>query len=440
VIILGGCLLVVAAWLGRRWWVKRQTQLLGTEGAPTNVRLVEPEVGVGVHRSRRQRGSDPGDAGAEKPGGPISNLVRRSVWALRGAIYNNRRPLWDLLGTTGVVVFVGPNGSGKSLAAVESVLGEIGLPWSCDDVDHVHNKAVRDHVAGCGVCVRAPGREVWCLDAQALLQVHGAGVRLVYSTVAILDPATGMEHQHYRPLDSIRILPVIEHAVVLLDEVEEAAGSDQSATMPGAMRRWMKQLRKRDVFLRVTTPGYDACAKPIRSVCRVVVDCRSFYEVPTSAGRRWRPRLAMCFEAYDAWDFGTFDKTSGKRLRPLARNFYWRGANRAQSAYNSLAQVHSLSEVDDRGACWLCNGSRTPSKCGCSPEVYDVHPADLVIEEVSGERGGKVRRAVRRSTGPEPVGPPEGVPAPVVVDVDDAPDLPPADPARVARLVDVAVG
>lgn len=373
---------------------KRRRDKLGTSAArPEHVKLVEHQI-TGPRRSKRWAGTSPGDLGSSKDNSAAARAVRRSYWWALARIHNKGPALRRLLRSTGIVVFVGPNGSGKSLMCVESVQDLIGRPWSCDDLDHWHNRPVRDHARPCADC----SREALCDVGRALLEVHNHGARLAYSTVELLDWSTGEPHEHFRQLYSLRQLPRIEHAVVVFDEVEEVAGVDQSATMPGALKRWLKQLRKRDVLLRVTTPGYDSCAKAIRQITTLVVDCRSFYDEPLDNGRAWRPRSAMVFEAYDAFEFASFDKSSGKRLVSAAREFYWRESNVGHLAYNSLAQVSGLSEVDESGACVNCNGSRGRAKCGCTPESYEWHPDDVEVIEYEGPRGGKERRAVLRTT------------------------------------------
>lgn len=401
--------LAIALLVLRRLRRRARAERRGAAETPQHIRIVEPDRS-GPRHHRFFRGTDPGNLGAGGSGGPVLYRLRRVWWAALGAVMNRGDQMRQVIKAMGVVVLVGPNGSGKSLLAVEAVIAEMGLPWRCEDLDHRHNRAVRDHCDGCAACSRVPGEVSFCHVASTMLDQHGVGLTKGYSTLELLDHRTGRVHPHYEPLTSLRQLPFIEHAVVLFDEVEEVAGADQSARMPGALKRWLKQLRKRDVLLFVTTPGYDACAKPIRSIAKLVIDCRSFYAVDSSTGRRWRPRLANLFVGYDAFEFGTFDKASGKRLPALARLYYWRPSNVGQHSYNTLAQVHSLSEVDETGACVVCNGSRSTPKCGCDPAAAEIHPDDLVIETVEGPRGGVVRKGVRRSARTEGGGVPEGVP------------------------------
>lgn len=318
--------------------------------------------------------------------------VQRAFWGFLALVMNRGGRLLGLVQGHGIVIFVGPNGSGKSLMAVESLLPTLaGMEWFCDDVEHAHMRPVRDHERECRVC--APDGA--CREWYRLHDRHSAGVRYVYSTLPLLDDRTGEEHELYRPLIDYRQLVEIEHADVLFDEVAGVSDASDSGSTPAALTRWLQQLRKRDVRLRVTTPAYERCSKPIRQVATLVVDCRSFFAGASSAGRLWRPRRAMMCQAYDGFDFNTFDKASGKRQRVEANLYYWRAAHRAQNSYSTLAQVHALAEVTDAGMCMACGGTRSRPRCSCGPEVEFIPYGALeVVEQVSAS-GSRVRRAVR---------------------------------------------
>jgi hypothetical protein len=300
------------------------------------------------------------------------------------------------LAVQGIAVFVGPNGSGKSLLAVDSLLETLdGDTWVCRDPDHVHNRPFLRHANGCEVCepVDFPdaGR---CEEGTRLLDVYGQGVRLVYSTLPFLGD-DGRPHDRYRPLIDYRQLVEVEHADVLFDEVAGVSDASDSASTPAALVRWLQQLRKRDVRLRVTTPAYDRCSKPIRQVATAVIDCRAYFpERPKPGGRRWRPNRAMLLLAYDGFEFATFEKNSGKRQVPLARLYFWRPGCRAERSYSTLGQVHALAEVSDAGMCTACGGSRSRPRCACGDQVDAIPYGELrVIEKVS-PAGARVRHAV----------------------------------------------
>uniref|UniRef100_UPI0037C9BBDC hypothetical protein n=1 Tax=Ornithinimicrobium sufpigmenti TaxID=2508882 RepID=UPI0037C9BBDC len=211
--------------------------------------------------------------------------LSRLLWALLGRLIKSDR-LWTLVDGTGIAVFVGPNGSGKSLAAVNAILPTLynSRVWTCNELAHHHNEPVRRHwltcsasgeVDACTLDPRSDGSGL-CSVALQLLTVHGVGERLVYSTVPLRD-RDGTVAKRYRPLTDFRQLVTIEHAEVLFDEVAGVSDASDSAAIPVQVTNWLHQLRRRDVRLRVTTPAYSRCSKPIRQIAQVVVDARSFF-------------------------------------------------------------------------------------------------------------------------------------------------------------------
>lgn len=339
-------------------------------------------------------------------------MIGRLVWGLLGLFMPSDK-LWRLLDVTGIVIFVGPNGSGKSLCAVASALDALdGIAWDCLDYDHQHHGAFREHADGCGTCAphmwrfrRAKGldglRGYFCDDGLELLDAGSRGERLIYSTVALLDE-DGRDHPRYRSLLDYAQLLTIEHADVIFDEVAGVSDASDSGSIPVQVVNWLHQLRKRDVRLRVTTPAYARCSKPIRQVAQVVVDCRSFFAERRSAGRLWRPRRGFLMVAYDAFQFEDFtsstaravadDRAKARRMR-LARGLLWRPGHRAEWTYNTLAQVTPLGHVTEAGMCSRCGGQRSRPRCACThDELSDVGPVS-VVESVSAS-GSRVRKVV----------------------------------------------
>lgn len=316
--------------------------------------------------------------------------------------------MWNLLESTGIVVFVGPNGSGKSLAAVASTLGALrGLPWSCSILAHHHAQPLARHIGGCeDGCDRGPQLPTsLCPEGRRLVQETCSGTRLVYSTVPLIDDA-GEPHDLYRPLVDFRQLVTIEHADVLFDEVAGVSDASDSSGVPVQVTNWLHQLRKRDVRLRVTTPAYARCSKPIRQVAQVVVDARSFFPERSESGRLWRPRRAMLFRAFDAFDFADYTASTGERIKPLAGAAFWRPGSEASRRYDTLGAVQALGHVTEGGMCAVCGGARSRPKCACDHSVDDV-PADrLVVDESVTAGGARTRRArvvdLPTPTAPEP--------------------------------------
>lgn len=328
----------------------------------------------------------------------LVTAYQRGLWSFVGYFRKSTR-LWELVDMSGIVVFVGPNGSGKSLAAVHSLLPILdGQAWECDDPDHFHNRVVRRHADGCEDCDTLS--RSWCPDAAELLESTGRGERLVYSTVTLLDEY-GQPHRLYRALTDFRQLVRIEHAAVLMDEVTGVSDSSTSASMPVLVKFWVRTLRKGDVQLRVTSPGFAECSKPIREVAQVLIDCRSFFPEHGASGRLWRPRKAMLFRAFDAKDFEHFTAHTRDKLKMLAGAAFWRPGCEAEKRYNTLAQVHMLGHVTEAGLCSLCGGTRTAPKCACDDiEVGGLDRDELTIVSTVTAAGTRTRRAVAAGVPP----------------------------------------
>lgn len=320
---------------------------------------------------------------------------RATLWALLSKVMRSDQ-LWDLVERTGIVVFVGPNGSGKSLAAVRAVVPTLyeGVPWACDELVHHHNEDARRHWLTCEDCSRTPrGRVGLCEVACEVLDVCGVGERLVYSTVPLRAP-DGSDAERYRPLVDFRQLVTVEHADVLFDEVAGVSDASDSAGVPVQVTNWLHQLRKRDVRLRVTTPAYARCSKPIRQVAQVVVDARSFFPELDGSGRLWRSRQAMLYRAYDAFAFADYTPTTGDRLKSLGTAAFWRPGSVAESAYDTLGAVLALGHVTEGGMCGVCGGARSRPKCACDHSVDDVPLERLRVDERVSAAGTRTRQAV----------------------------------------------
>jgi hypothetical protein len=323
-------------------------------------------------------------------------LLQRVLWSALSSLRRSDR-MWSLVDRTGIVVFVGPNGSGKSLAAVGSALTALrGVDWFCQMLGHHHNRPLSSHIDDCeDGCDRDTSRPVTlCETGQALAADVTSGVRLVYSTVPLLGD-DGEPHDLYRPLVDFRQLVTIEHADVLFDEVAGVSDASDSAGVPVQVTNWLHQLRKRDVRLRVTTPAYARCSKPIRQVAQVVVDARSFFAESASSGRLWRPRRAMLFRAFDAFTFDEFtaSTSSGDRVKPLAAAAFWRPGSEASRRYDTLSAVTALGHVTAGGMCGVCGGTRSRPRCACDHAVDEMPASMLSIEETVSASGSRTRKA-----------------------------------------------
>lgn len=338
--------------------------------------------------------------------------VARSFWRCLER-WSPADRLFERMETTGIVVVVGPNGSGKSLAAVASLLRTLhGVQWECFDSAHHHHGRYREHAGTCAVCsvsTWARDRASWrsheldgpipvlgldddlCDTGRDLLGFGSTGERLVYSTVELLDGRD--PHPLYRPLTDYRQLLGIEHADVLFDEVAGVSDASDSGSIPVQVVNWLHQLRKRDVRLRVTTPAYGRCSKPIRQVAQMVVDCRSFFPERAETGRLWRPRQAFALAAFDAFDFEDFTSGTRERLTPEVRGFFWRPGHEAETRYSTLGQVLALGHVSESGMCMVCGGQRRRPTCACKGDGTDLGEVVEVVEQVSSS-GARTRVAV----------------------------------------------
>lgn len=337
--------------------------------------------------------------------------IQRALWSVLATLRRSDR-LWELLDATGIVVYVGPNGSGKSLAAVQSTLATLrGVRWSCEQLAHHHNAELARHIDACEAgCDRNTAVAVLlCEDGQDIYARTSRGVRLVYSTVPLLGD-DGEPHDLYRPLIDFRQLVTIEHADVVFDEVAGVSDASDSSSIPVQVTNWLHQLRKRDVRLRVTTPAYSRCSKPIRQVAQVVVDARSFFAEPSSTGRLWRPRRAMLFSAFDAWEFEDYTRSTKDRVKAKCAAAFWRPGSEASRRYDTLAAVNALGHVTEGGMCAVCGGSRSRPACACGHDIDDVPADELVVEESVSSGGRRIRTARRRDDGGDQVD--EQAPAP----------------------------
>lgn len=331
------------------------------------------------------------------------DVIAHLVYRVSSALSQSSR-FWQLLDGTGITIFVGPNGSGKSLCAVISRLDVLaGKSWLCFDAAHVHHAGYRAHQLDCEECVhpslvarrRRDGHLEQSVCRLGLLELEEAsqGQRLVYSTVALIDPETGDDHPLYRPLLDYRQLLGIEHAEVIFDEVAGISDASESAAIPVQVVNWLHTLRKSDVRMAVTTPAYARCSKPIRQVAQVVVDARSFFPEARTPGRLWRPRRMFAFVAYDAFEFEDFTTGTKEKATSLGRAVFWRPGHPAERHYDTLGQVLALGHVTEAGLCSSCGGARSRPKCAC-PVDHGATDVELVVEETVSASGARVRRAV----------------------------------------------
>lgn len=326
----------------------------------------------------------------------------------------NRGPL--LTGQAAVVrrrrgyaihAYVGANGAGKSLLAAMDTLPTLaGIPWACDNPDHLHTRQ--------GVTM---------------------GVRKVLSTMRFVTP-DGYDHPLWEPLEHLRQIIAAEHVDLVLDEVGGAAASTSGADdLPTPVKASLQELRRRDVLTRWTAPSWARASKVLREVSQAVTlvqgfapvahafgitfdgpheyaayesgdvvtkSCRREEEHQHDAGRQWGAKRLMFARTFDATTFDEWNTSKRESIRPEVRSLFWRPGSDAERAYNTHGHVLKLGQVTDSGRCMDCDGTRTRPKCSC-------HDDDAPRQTRRG------RRTVLADLPDPEVGPPTE-PAPVLLD------------------------
>jgi hypothetical protein len=211
--------------------------------------------------------------------------------------------------------------------------------------------------------------------------------RLVLSTVALLDQATGLPHPAYVPLTSFDQLLLAKNCDVLMDEVTGIANSRDSSKLPPAVQNLLVQLRRRDVVLRWTAPNWSRADKIIREVTQGVVECRGYFPgapLPSegsSGVRLWAPNRLFSFSLYDTIDFD--DWTTGKRdkLPPLSRQWFKGIGSDAFASYDTLDSVALVTHSDAENQCTGCGHKKRVEYCACD-RVNDsrkIRPAAVLV-------------------------------------------------------------
>jgi len=257
----------------------------------------------------------------------------------------------------GVSAYVGPNGAGKSLTAAFDTLPTLaGIRWYCTNPDHFHT-------------------------AEGIT----SGYRRVLSTMRFRD-SDGSDHPLWDPLDDWRKIVRAEHVDLVLDEVGGAVASSTSDDIPAPVRAAIQEMRRKDVLVRHTAPGWMRAAKPLREVTQHVTLCLGF--APTAhnfgvtfpdahddctvagehdhdSGRMWPARRLFYWRTYDANLFDEWTTAKREKLKPLVRQWFWRPGSEAEAVYDSHAYVEKLGQVTDSGTCIDCGGHRRRSACDC---------------------------------------------------------------------------
>jgi hypothetical protein len=218
------------------------------------------------------------------------------------------------------------------------------------------------------------------------------GLRTVYSTLTLLNAATGDPHPLWRPLRSFVTLADVEHADVILDEVTGIASARAHQSLPAQIENLIMQLRRRDVRMIWTTPDYSAADVRLRQVTQGVVYCKGLSRVSSGIkGRVWKDSRLFRWSLYDAQEFDEFTAGKRERTKPLSTQFVWRPGHLLERSYNTLASVQTIGHVSEGGMCMSCGGRRSAPKCSC-PLDPSLLPEG--IEEEVTAAGGRRRKVV----------------------------------------------
>lgn len=209
-----------------------------------------------------------------------------------------------------------------------------------------------------------------------------AAGRYVVSTVRILDPATGLPHPLWIPLDSYKMMLDAERCDLILDEVTGVASSRESMGMPPAIANRLVQLRRQDVALRWTAPAWARSDRIIRECSQAVTLCMGFMGEHVSdddGDRMWTAKRLFLWRTYDAATFDEWTTFRKEKIKPVARQLFRRKGSIAERSYDTFDAVLSLGAVTEGGTCMDCGGSRRRPQCSCPPAVEPEGRRRLVV-------------------------------------------------------------
>lgn len=293
------------------------------------------------------------------------DLLNSGPLLTRGSTASKRRRGLPIHG------YVGPNGAGKSLLVAQDTIPTLrGIPWSCDNPDHLHTR-----------------------------NGHTRGMRRVVSTMPFVSPS-GAPHPLYVPLTDYSQIIFAEHCDLILDEVGGAVASSSSDDLPIGVKASLQELRRREVVCRWTAPSWARASKVLRETSQGVTMTLGFMPVPHrdgvpfdgphdleklsvdaesleydycdiegehshDSGRLWGARRLMYARTFDANIFDEWTTAKREKIRPMVRQLFWRPGSAAESAYDTFGFVEKLNQVTDSGRCDHCNGMKTRKKCTC---------------------------------------------------------------------------
>lgn len=195
----------------------------------------------------------------------------------------------------------------------------------------------------------------------------------VLSTVALLDAETGDPYPNFERLTSWDQVMNFKRGTILFDEIVGVAGAREGLTLPVQVQNLLVQLRRSDIALRWTAPGWARADKIIRETSQGATLCRGYLakRVRDEDGREltWRQRRLFRFKTYNAEDFEewTAAKEDGRsKLRKVTAAWYWAPGGRAQWSYDTYDDVSRIALPITSGRCASCGGTRRPKPCSCA--------------------------------------------------------------------------
>lgn len=207
----------------------------------------------------------------------------------------------------------------------------------------------------------------------------------VLSTVALLDAETGDPYPNYTRLTDWDQVLTFERGAILFDEIVGVAGARESQTLPVQVQNLLVQLRRADIALRWTAPGWARADKIIRETSVGATLCRGYLAkaVVDVEGRAmtWKQRRLFRFKTYQAEDFEewTAAKENGnKKLKAVNSSWYWAPGKPAQWSYDTYDDVTRVGLSIDSGRCASCGGVRRAPACSCDRTPRKSLPTPVV--------------------------------------------------------------
>lgn len=243
--------------------------------------------------------------------------------------------VWRSSGRFGIMGYIGANGSGKSLTAVYDTLPSLerGRP---------------------------------CLSTLRLLDYENP--RPCELSAEECGFPSHPDHMHPHPLwipfRSWGDFMDAEGCDVLLDEVTGVASSRDALSLPSSVANRLVQMRRADMVVRWTAPGWGRADAVIRECTQVVIQCSGHFPRRVQ-GRTWRSNSLIRARAVDKRELADDPTQQAVRKTSSLNNSWYRlNATKAMLAYDSFDQVLCLPPPEG-GRCLACGGRRAVPKCSC---------------------------------------------------------------------------